>query len=312
VKAPGIVINPRARRVAREPGLVREIARRVPAEYVHVTYDADGLDAALSELARRQIDTLVVVGGDGTAGTTLTRLVALWPEGELPRVLLSGGGTVNTIAKSLGARGGPLRTIDRLLAHEDAMRESLRPLVRVQADGCAEPRYGMIFANGLATRFLELYYEETPRGVRGAVEVVGRTVGSALVHGPLARHMFEPMHAQIRVDGEPLAEEYATVLGAANVRDVGLGFRPFLTAGRDPDRIHFVTTEASGLRLAAELPALRAGLHGPHSCLHHRCARRIEIELDRPERWTLDADFFPATQRLVVSAGPRVRFLVPA
>jgi len=308
VKTPGIVINPRARGVAEHPAWMGRLERRLPRGHVHVTHDEDELDPALRELAERGVDTLVIVGGDGSAGTTLTRGVALWPEAERPRVLLAGGGTVNTLARSLGARGNPLYVVDRLLREGDRVRETVRPLVRVEPED-GEVRHGLIFANGLATRFLELYYGDSPRGVRGAIEVVARALGSAFVHGPLAQRMFARFPARVSVDGEALSLGEMTIMGAGSVRDVGLGFRPFLSAGDYADRIHFVVSDASGLRLAAELPALRLGLHGAHSCLRHFPAQRVEIRLAEPEAWTLDADFHPPTASLVVSAGPRIRFL---
>ena len=46
--------------------------------------------------------TLVLVGGDGTIGGTLTPLVEKWGSEPLPRIAVVAGGTVNTIAHSLG------------------------------------------------------------------------------------------------------------------------------------------------------------------------------------------------------------------
>ena len=103
--------------------------------------------------------------------------------------------------------------------------------------------------------------------------------------------------------------ERFTILGAASVRDVGLGFRPFRTAGSDPERIHFLFTDAGAARVCLELPAQRLGLHGLGSCLRHFSPRAVELRFAAPEPWSIDADLYPPSSLLRISAGPAVRFV---
>ena len=93
----------------------------------------------------------------------------------------------------------------------------------------------MIFVSGVAARWLELYYEGEDLGPGAAAALVGRIARSALTGTRLARELFERRRVAISVDGEGLADaESFTVMGASTVRDIGLGFRPFRTAGSRP------------------------------------------------------------------------------
>jgi diacylglycerol kinase family enzyme len=168
--------------------------------------------------------------------------------------------------------------------------------------------FGLIFANGVGVRFLELYYGDSPPGPIGALSVLGRITGSALLGGALARRVFAPFEAELVVDGERIDQRHFTVIGAASVRHIGLGFAPFRSAGRDPARIHLATTSASAARIAYELPALRAGFG---SCLTHFSVQRAELRLDVPLAWSLDGELFPSARRLEIGAGPALRFIRP-
>ncbi len=284
---------------------VREL---LPAENVRVTRALDEVGAALEALRDTGAPTLFVVGGDGTTTGTLTELIRIWPGEERPAVVLTRGGTINTIPKSLGARGAPEQMLQRFLSSDGKAPASERAVVAVTV--ADEPtRYGMIFANGAAARWLETYYAGAS-GSRAAVALVARTLASVPIGGRLAREVFQPFSARINVDGER-SEGHYTVTGGASVRHVGLGFAPFLTAGHHPDRFHWLTTDASGARLGREIPVFALGFYPRRSCLRHASPRRVELETESPEPYTIDGDLFPRTDRVTIEAGPLLRFLSP-
>jgi diacylglycerol kinase family enzyme len=228
------------------------------------------------------------------------------------------GGTVNTIARSLGADANPPILLERLvgegrerLVGEDGARTEFdRPLLRVRsADGI--DRVGMIFANGVGVRFLQMYYEDSGHGPLGAASVVARIVASSVVRGRLAREMFSAVATRVHVDGVALDLERFTAMVAGTVHHIGIGFRPFSMADRDPHRFHFAISEASSIQLVRELPGLGRGYVGPKSRVDHYCAGRVEMEFDHPELWSMDADIFPPTHQLVLEATDPIRFCVP-
>ncbi len=303
---PGVLINANARSVRRDPGLVARLRSLASPERTALTSQVDEIEPALASLLDRGVDPLVLVGGDGTLPHALTRLLDARDPTALPAIVPTRGGTVNTVAHSLGARGAPDETLARYLRGE--LHERSRAPVRVVADGAA-PVFGFLFVNGVGVRFLELYYGGG-MGPSGALSVVSRLCGSALVGGPLARRAFAPFEAELEVDGERIDPRHFTVIAAGAVRHIGLGFAPFYSAGCDPKRIHLAYTGASAARLALELPALRAGLRG-HSLAHFPC-RHAELRLAAPLAWSIDAELFPPARRLAIGAGPLLRILGPA
>ncbi len=304
----GVLVNMRARTPRRDPQLVERLRAKLGRESVRATHKLEEVDDALRDFQRRCVETLVLVGGDGTAGLTLTRAAELWATDLLPRVALVGGGTVSTVARSFRARGDPERTIQRLL--ERTPTEHQRPLVGVRAQGRAL-LYGMIFAMGGATRFLELYYENGERGTAGAAAVLLRALASSAIGGPLSRRILKAIRTHVEVDGKALDLDTVTLLGASTVRDVGLGFRPFASAGSDPSRIHFLAGNVSGPRLAVELPGLRLGRYARTSSFTHASAARVELRFEAPQAWSLDAELYPPASELEIFAGPSIRFLEP-
>jgi diacylglycerol kinase family enzyme len=305
VVTPGVLINANARAVRRDPDLVTRLTRLASSERTHVTSQLEEIEPALASLLERGVDALVIVGGDGTLPHTLTRVVRRGDSDSLPAIVPTRGGTVNTVARSLGARGTPDQTLARLLRGE--LREHRRAPVRVSADRAA-PIFGFLFVNGVGVRFLELYYAGA-MGPAGALSVVARLSASALVGGPLSRRAFAAFEAELEVDGEPIDQRHFTVIAAGAVRHIGLGFAPFPTAGSDPERIHLASTGASAARLALELPALRAGsLNG--SLKHFPC-REARLRLAAPLVWSIDAELFAPARELAIGAGPALRFLCP-
>jgi len=304
----GVLVNARAGRVRRDPGLIDRLQQHVPEGQLHATGSVEEIGPALDALRDAGIDTLAVIGGDGSAGGTLNVLVDRWPEPTWPRVLLTPGGTVNTISHSLGATGSPAALVERLCRTPAAFIESRRPLVRATPED-GPPQAGMIFANGVAVRWLELYYNDSRLGVLGATQVVARIAASALVGGELARRVFTPAAARIEVDGIPLDCDRFTVAAASSVPHIGLGFRPFYTAGSDPRRFHFALTSAPAVRLVRELPLLRIGSARPGSCVAHHSARRVHLCFETPQPWSIDADLHPETTALELEATGPLRFL---
>jgi diacylglycerol kinase family enzyme len=167
----------------------------------------------------------------------------------------------------------------------------------------------MIFANGVAVRWLEMYYARPRQGALGATAVVGRIAGSALARGALARRLFEPLRCELVVDGEAVDLDRLTLSAASSVRHIGLGFRPFASAGTDPGRFHFAATGAGPGRIVASLPALRLGRSA--ALLRHFSAQRVAMRFEEPEPWTVDADLFAPTRALELTASATLRFLVP-
>jgi diacylglycerol kinase family enzyme len=309
MKPPGLLVNLRAGGIRNRPERVQRIRNLVPADHCQLTRSPEELGPALSTLREAGVETVAIVGGDGTSTWTLSALVRAWPEASLPSVLMLPGGTINTIPSSIGIRGRPDHALERFLETEEPAAHPRRVL-RVRP-GDAEARIGLVYGTGMAARWLTHYNAHVHRGPRVAATEVARTLGSIAVGGDLAREIFTPFEADVEVDGEHVSDERFTGMAAGAVRHIGLGFQPFLTIPPEGsvDHFHWITTDASGLALAVELPAARLGLPSPTGALSHTPARTVRVRFGEPEPYTIDGELFSGCRELAVEVGPEIRFV---
>ena len=310
MKPPGVVVNLRAGGVRRDPDLVKGLRKLLPSGHLETTRSPVEIDGALARLRASGLETLAVVGGDGTATWTLTSLMSTWPAEDRPSLLFLRGGTVNTIPMSVSGRAPPLRALERFVASGRLPPASSRSILQVRADG-GEPRWGMIFGTGLLARWLAGYNSHMHNGPIDAARDLGRVLGSAVVGGPLARSLLAPFSARIEIDGEPEPVDQITGLAAGAVRHIGLGFQPFLSIPRTGTvgGFHWISTRNRGLGMLLELPAARLGLRSPFSGLHHARARSARVELAEPQAYTLDGDLFSPAREIQIEVGPTLSFL---
>jgi diacylglycerol kinase family enzyme len=270
------------------------------------------LEPALARLQSRDVDTLAVVGGDGTITWTLTALLRTWCPDNPPALLLIPGGTVNTIPASVGVRGRADRVLEGLIDSGGAMVAYPRSVLRISADG-KEPRWGMIFGNGLVSRWLARYNARARNGLLGAISEVTRAVGSAALGGPYARTLLAPFEAEVEVNGETMLLDRFTGMAAGALRHIGFGFQPFLSIP-DEGRVgqfHWITTDAGGLEVVLDLPALRLGVPSPFPSLRHAAAQSVQVRLAEPQPYTIDGDLFPPACEFRVDVGPALPFAQP-
>jgi diacylglycerol kinase (ATP) len=302
----GLVINPQARAVLREPSLADRLAALLGrGDEVVIPEAPEALAAAVERLRARGCDAVALCGGDGTTMATLTALRTGYGAAALPRVALLRGGTVNTVARNLGVRGRPEQILARLVAG----LAGGGPLAERQQDTLiAGGRCGFLFAAAMGARFLQAYYRRPAPGPAAAAVLAARTIGSSLIRGPLARSLFDPVPLSLCADGQPLPLSTARLLCASTIADLGLGMRLAWRAGREPGRFHVIASGLSTPRLALQVPRVLAGrpLRGaPHLDL---TATRLEIRFQRPEPYTLDGDLFE-DQTILIESGPRLRMI---
>jgi diacylglycerol kinase (ATP) len=307
-----VLINAGAGRVRRHPGLIERIRALVPAGHSLVTRSVDDVAPALEKLRDAGIESLVVLGGDGSVGGTLTPLLRVWPADHLPRLAWLPGGSVNTFARALSGGGRPERTLARLVAQAQRgeFREEQHAPLEVRADR-RPARVGLLFGEGAVERWLRFYYAHAHASPVGAVAALAWSLGSAALRGSLARRMFEPYAARVWIDGRPQPLERYTGMAASALPDIGLGFRPFYLAGVEPQRFHWLDTDTSGARLALELPAARLGRRARGTPIRDASAARVLVHHGEPRSFTVDADLFEPAQAIEIRAGPLLRFWRP-
>ncbi len=165
-------------------------------DVLHVeTEHAGVMPEALAELARQEVDLLVVNGGDGTLQYVLTELLGAGVFGDrIPLVAPLRAGRTNMSAMDLGANRDPLRGLAALLdcAEDGRIAERVEPrrVLRVSYGYGIEraAQYGMFFGAGIIKRAIELNHrlfdkdgqKHIVEGVPGATLVTAGLLGRAI------------------------------------------------------------------------------------------------------------------------------------
>jgi diacylglycerol kinase family enzyme len=227
--------------------------------------------------------------------------------GPLPRFAILRGGTVNTVARNVGISGHPEEILARLVRRYragGAMASVEVDLLEVNG------MYGFLYGAGMPGRFFETYYGGPTTGAAWAATLAARAVASGVTGGRFAKWLFEPIDAEITIDGERLAERRFTLIVASTVRDVGLGVRVTYRAGMSPGRFHVIASCLPAARLIGQATRVFRGqaLRGkPHN---DALAARATMRFQEPQTYTLDGDLFRADV-VQLACGPRLTILTP-
>src|SRR5262245_4832512 len=171
----GVIFNPRSGRNVRDPRAAGRLARTLGDHGVlREATSIDELYRVAEDFRRLQIDVLGISGGDGTNGVTITGFLDVYEGSALPQLAFLRGGTMNTVANSLGIRRGrPEGLLDRLArAYVERASRPLqnveRHVMRLRGDAArtisgnsAPPlaeKYGFLFGTGVVYGFLAEYY----------------------------------------------------------------------------------------------------------------------------------------------------------
>jgi diacylglycerol kinase (ATP) len=305
-----VILNPRSRANRRDPALAARMSALLGEEgRVLAVPGLPELDVMTTELAAAPPAAIAIHGGDGTVHKTLSSLVRAFGERPLPPIAILPAGTMNVVPASLSLLGPPEEILGALLT---ALRRAAAgvPLPTVtrnclKVDGA----YGFVFGCGLIANFLEEYYSKDEYGTKRALWILARTFFSGIVDGSYARRIVRRFEGVVQVDGRALPWRRLTGVGAATVREVGLGFKLNHRADEDPDRFGFLAIHAGAVALGLDL----WGVHRGTGVAPHRAfsglgrAMRIEPEGDGCV-YTVDGDLYRSQGAIEVSLGPRISF----
>ncbi|MCA9587467.1 MAG: sphingosine kinase [Myxococcales bacterium] len=329
----GVVFNPKSGRNVRDPRAAGRLARALGDHgVVRAARSIDELYAVAEDFRRLDIDVLGISGGDGTNGVTITGFIDVYQGSALPRIAFLRGGTMNTVANSVGVRRGRPEGLLGRLIHAYA-RRATEPLVDVErhvmrirplsGNGAAKvergsglpPRadsYAFLFGTGVVYGFLAEYYRGGPPTPAIAARTLLRGVGSALVRGEMVRRMAEPFRGSVELDdGTRWEEQEFLSVAAGTIDQIGLNFRPFYRFGDRPGAFHLLGISTTPLGFVRQLPRIwRAEPMAPGHTLEATPTRAVIHGTRDPVRFMIDGDLQEAPGPLEVSTGPRVRIVV--
>ncbi|CAN5925389.1 hypothetical protein BH11MYX4_BH11MYX4_66550 [soil metagenome] len=335
----GVIFNPRSGRNLRDPSAARRLSRAIGDHgVVREAGSIDQLYRVAEDFRTLGIDVLGISGGDGTNGVTITGFLDVYDGTALPQIAFLRGGTMNTVANSVGVRRGrPEGLLDRLI--QAYTERSARPLQDVErhvlrlrgerslasavqsakdsgpASMRAPPlpeKYGFIFGTGVVCGYLSEYYAHGPPNPVVAAKTLLRGVGSAMVRGEMIRRMAAPFRGTVELDDGTIWNErdYLSVAGGT-IDQIGLNFRPFHRYGERPGAFHILGIHTSPMGFVSQLPRIWRAQPMRPGHTYSAVTTTVTIRSpNRPLRYMVDGDLHECDGPLHVTIGPRVRIVV--
>jgi len=269
----------------------------------------DELDSDAASLQAKPPSVIAVHGGDGTLHRTVAALGKAFGDTPLPPLAILGGGTMNVVSASLGLRH---KATPFLSAIVGAVRAD-RPLETVRRR-CLRigDRLGFIFGNGLMANFLGEYYGQGEYGPARATWLLLRAVGSAIIDGPFIHKSFKRFEGTVEVDGQTLERTVFIGVGAATVREVGLGFKLNHRADEDVERFGVLAIHGRPMGLIPDFWSVYTGRGvSPKRSFSAVASTMTIIPKAGSMAYTIDGDLYRGEGPLTISAGPHVEFVRP-
>lgn len=303
----GVVTNPRARKNAGNPNRVERLREILGREGVfRATRTPGEISDAAREFRHEKIDILVIDGGDGTLHHTLSAFISIYSGMDLPPIALLPGGTMNTIAKSLGIKGLSEAILQRILS---TIREGA-PFGVVRANTLkVNDRYGFIFGLGFPVSLMKAYYRGRGRGRWKTIRVVLKILFSTLEKDSGGGNFFHPFEVDIWLNGEKLPMGRYTAILGSTVKEVGLGFKPTRRAGEREGLFQILCCDMGPKRMGLNALRVVLGMELSDSKLLDRMVTRSVITLKRPTDMQIDGEIFTDQKEIRLHVGPAIRFI---
>jgi diacylglycerol kinase (ATP) len=303
----GLITNPRSRVNKKDPSKPRALAHLIGSHgTAEATGSLDDLYRVCEEFKKERIDVLGISGGDGTMHHTLTAMIRTYGDQPMPPVAILRGGTMNTIANSLGIKGDPPNLLFELVDKHRrgvALETFERNLLQVG------DRYGFIFGNGIIYNFMHEYYGTGAPSPSTAVKLIASAAASTMVRGPLSKRIYRRFKAQVVCDGDRWAcDDYITV-AAAVVEQIGLGFTPFYRCRERPGHFAVLGIHTSAIGFVSELPAILRGQPMRRDKVIDQVARELVFYSDEKVEYMIDGDTYVGEETLTLKTGPAIRFI---
>ncbi|MEM8772569.1 MAG: diacylglycerol kinase family protein [Pseudomonadota bacterium] len=233
----GLIINEKSERAASLLSDLLYITKRFSNVCTEVLDGVSRLGGALDKMNKREVDTLIVAGGDGTLQAVFTDAINNSRFGRMPGYVALPCGMTNVIANDCGLSGTPTRSLDNFLwrRQKGEVRPLSRPLLTVQPEG-ERPVYGFFMGAGVfcsAVDFSRSHVQS--KGAKRSL-ALGMSVG-----GYIARLAVNPSKTispvgieMLDIDGAPSLDSESrlrTIYLATTLTRLGGGIYPFWGKG---------------------------------------------------------------------------------
>ena len=302
-----LVYSGRSRKNRRDPGLAARVHAELPAQAArYVASSIDDMRRALSACRADAVDTLFLLGGDGTHRVALEQAIEIYGEDELPKIVFLRGGTMNTVSNALGI---PRRSPQYLAARavRGKAREVRQRLLRVESD--VGTHHGFLFGTGVMNRFLAEYERRADPTALDGARTLARAVLEAAGLAPAS--MLARERVKLTVDRQKTSEREVLTVAAGTVEQIGLGFKLFARAKESDTAFHVISLHGPSARIPMSLPRIHRGRGFSENVADELLCTTMLIEgVDGPINYMIDGDLLPPTRKIELSMGPAIRLLV--
>ncbi len=280
-----------------------------------VTESAGQIPEALTELARLDIVTLAINGGDGTASAILGQVLesGLFP--RLPQIILLPGGTANMNAGDVGVSGRLENAVDRFCQWCEGPQytEGLivsRPMLRVQLHNSERAHYGMFLGAGAVTQGTEYAHREIhSRGLRDDLSLAlgtARTIWGVLRDDP---EFNQHVSIELCLDGGAPRRHDCLILVISSLQRLAFGMRPFWGTG--PGQLRLTVMEQHCTKFLRTFVSIARGRPNsnaiPESGYFSHNAGHIELSVNGS--LNLDGEIIHADGRVIINASACLEFI---
>jgi diacylglycerol kinase family enzyme len=284
---------------------IREAAAAVRSEVLQEDVQTPSdVAAALADFARREVNILVINGGDGTVQAALTAIFhkKFFETNPLLAVLRSAG-TTSMIAGDVGLKGSRESALQNLFswaqARDGTATVAQRPVLKVQVPPENEPVYGMFFGAAAiyqATHFcLQKVHTRGLRGELGAGVALARFLLAVFLRD---RKVVSAVPITTRLNQDPPeSKEYLLVL-ITTLQRLFLGLRPYW--GSESKPLHFTAVGARPRHFMRVLPSLMRGDQSHHvKPINGYLSQNVdEVQLTLGSGFNLDGELHMPDSRL--------------
>jgi hypothetical protein len=313
----GVLSNPQSGGNRKGLGPVRAALVTYPHVFHQEAVNRADVASALDYFARREVNAVVINGGDGTIQSVLTVIYHRKIFETLPFLAVLRAGTTSMTAGDVGLKGSPVQALRRLMAWAGEGKGKLtvlqRPVLRVQAAPEREPLYGMFFGAAGIYQGIQFFHDRlNRRGLRGEL-APGLTIALFILAVAVKRNNYvAPVPISVRLDQKVLKQRDWYLLMISTLERLFLGLRPYW--GEEDGPLHFTAVSVKPQHLLRALPALmhgRPNLYGirENGYFSHN-AQHIQLTLNGG--FALDGELFEGKSfsgPIVVQDGGKASFL---
>lgn len=299
-----LIHNPRSR-------LNRRLAVHLPSGLLSASPTTEAeLLASLREYAHREVDLLMISGGDGTLRDVITALPRAYGDAPLPAIAILAAGNANLVAADVGACTSQRDALSRMssaAAEGRWRRDVIRHPISVQRHG-ELPILGFFMGVGALNRATQYNHDHVSSG--GGVSVAITIAASMWRAVRGIGDWAEGDWISLSVDGGAARDGNRFLFLASSLQSLMLGLWPFWGSSGP---MRYLDVDAYPERLGRSLLPLIRGR--PTTAMlesSYHSSGASSILLKTPGPMIIDGEPFAAADgEFRLSPGPALRFVSP-